>query len=99
LKEKLWGSLDSWKAHTTFVVKTHALPAVKPFDKAVLVVRNPMEAAVADFQRLATGNSNVGRVDPAFLVNNPLFRGFFESRLWKTACWLSAWLRTGKGKC
>ena len=46
------------KLRTTFIVKTHSV-STEDFASAVLIIRNPLENAIADFHRWAGYESNL----------------------------------------
>ena len=58
------GEILNWKSRRTSVVKTHESKAgmVDNFDAAIMIVRSPYDAFMAEFNRVAGGHT--GYADP-----------------------------------
>ena len=70
---------------------------LEPLFQAVLIMRNPLDAALADFNRRSLQNDNVGKVDMEEFYT-PQFRAFYDLTVRKSEVLMIMWNLSGKGE-
>ena len=60
------GEKTPWKKGNLIAIKSHNLKRDEPitvFDRIILLIRNPLDAYLANYNRIRTGNNHTGLLD------------------------------------